>query len=340
MTHAGRPVGELLHAAQIVAVDLLRLLVILDLRRGQNTLLDHIGLMQEIGLVVTRTRRDEHRHGHTRYGGMDARVVEQSPYYHRRHHIGEHTLFAHAVHVVDGNHYQHGYAQQRHVRSLAVEESYDKYGTKIVGDGERRKEHLQRYGHTVAQKRHYTYGECYVGRRRDTPAVSHARRAVEQRIYQRREKHTAGSGYHRQGGLLGRRELTVHDLALDLQTDGKEKYHHKAVVDDLLDGHPARESALDAMQRIVTGAVKYRQIHVQQIVIYVRRSRQIGQQHGHRDAEYQHDASGPRSFEKVPASLGQNVTVFYPPVLGKHIIIGLVLSYHIRRIDMLQRRAA
>lgn len=137
---------------------------------------------------------------------------------------------------------------------------------------------------------------------------------VEEQEDDRGGEHTACGRQYRQDGLACRRKLPADDLPFYFEPDGEKENHHQAVVDQLLDGHPARENPVDQP----VGAVHHqRKIRFEQMAVIERSPGQVGQQHGYDHAAEQHDTSGPRGFQKIAAAYTDHMTLTHPAVHRK-----------------------
>ena len=313
VAHAHRVGREITHAAQVEPVVFVGKILARS-AGGEHQRLQMAHLVHEILLAVTGRHRNQHGHRHARNGRVDARIVEQPPHHHGRHQIEEHALLAHLLHEVDAEHDDQRRQQTSDLHLPAVEERDDQNGSEVVGDSQRREEYLERHGDPVAEHREDADGEGDVGGGRNTPAVGGHRTVVEGGEDDRREEHAARRGQHREEGLFGRRKLSADDLAFYLKPHGEEKNHHQAVVDQFLDGHPAREHPIDQP----VGAMHHqREVGLQQMTVIERSRRQIGQQHGDDHASEQHDAPGPRGLHEITAAYTDHVALAHPAVHRK-----------------------
>ena len=163
--------------------------------------------MQEIALAETRLYRNEQSHGHPRQRGVDARIVEQSPYRYGRNEIENHPLLAHAVHRIDQGHDQQRCRQIVPMQLSAVEKCNYQDRPQIIDHSQRRKENLQRNGNPVTQHRENSHRESDIGRSRNPPARTRRSAGIERQIDQRGHQHTAHRGQHRKNRPAKRGEM-------------------------------------------------------------------------------------------------------------------------------------
>ena len=310
VAHTHRVGRQQTHAAHVEPVVLVGK-IIARRSRSQHQLLQVAHLMGEILLAVTGRHRDQHGHRHARNGRMHARIVEQPPDHHGGHQVEEHAFFAHLLHEVDREHDDQCRQQAAYLHLPPVKERDDQDCPQVVGDGQCREEYFERNRHAVAQHRKDADGKGDVRGRGYTPSVGRYGAVVEEQENDRRGEHAACGRQYRQDGLACRRKLPANDLPLYFESDGEKENHHQAVVNQLLDGHSARENPVD--QPI--GAVHHqRKIRFEQMAVIERSPGQVGQQHGYDHTTEQYDASRPGGFQKIAAAYTDHMTLTYPAV--------------------------
>lgn len=174
-----------------------------------------------------------------------------------------------------------------------VKERDDQDCPQVVGDGQCREEYFERNRHAVAQHRKDAMAKAM------SVAVGIPHPLAAMVPWLKNRKMIAGASMppagrqYRQDGLACRRKLPANDLPLYFESDGEKENHHQAVVNQLLDGHSARENPVD--QPI--GAVHHqRKIRFEQMAVIERSPGQVGQQHGYDHTTEQYDASQPRGL--------------------------------------------
>ena len=221
---------------------------------------------------------------------MNAAVVEQHPYNDGRDEIINQTFFSQFLHECHKHNDHNGNGQQRQVNTAAVEDGYHQDGNEVVGNGQGRKEHLERNRHLISQNGENTYCESNICGRRNTPTGGGQSAVVYQGVNESGHDHAAEGCNYGQDGLLEGRKFSAHHLTFDFQTHREEENHHENVVDELLHGHiPGEEPVYQTVGR---GHVDG-EFRMQETVIKVFGKGKVGQQHGQGHADQQNNPVGP-----------------------------------------------
>ena len=143
-----------------------------------------------------------------------------------------------------------GGGKPRQARRLAVEQRDHDDAEQVVGDGERREEHLGRRRDLIARERHDAEREGDVGGDGHGPAAL-SPAPVEQRVDKGGGCHAAARGEDGHHGLPRIGEDACRELVLELDADAQEEDRHEKVVDKALERHRADVGAhLDGQGRL------------------------------------------------------------------------------------------